>query len=137
MKKMNRRGLLRAGGAVAMSAASASAQGNSPDCACTRGSDGSPLDTGTSELRPMIERFFVELRDLQRVYPMAGSSTRHARLEKFYSEQLRLVESVNFDSLSQAGRVDYLLLRGRVLHEQKNLASDSRKEEDIAPLMPF
>jgi uncharacterized protein (DUF885 family) len=137
LKKLNRRSLLRTGGMAALGANAAPAQRNSPDCACSRASDGSPLDTGTSELRPMIERFFVELNDLERVYPMAGSSARHARLEKFYSEQLQLVEAVNFDALSQAGRIDYLLLGGRVLHQQKNLASDSRKEEDIAPLLPF
>jgi uncharacterized protein (DUF885 family) len=137
LKKLNRRSLLRTGGMAAMGANAASAQRNSPDCACSRAPDGSPLDTGTSELRPMIERFFVELQDLERVHPMAGSSVRHARLEKFYSEQLHLVEAVNIDALSQAGRIDYLLLRGRVLHQQKNLAADSRKEEDIAPLMPF
>ena len=34
------------------------------DCNCTRGADGSPLDTGASELRPVIERYDVELRDL-------------------------------------------------------------------------
>ncbi len=136
MKKLNRRSLLRASGMAAIGASSGSAQRN-PECACTRASDGSPLDTGTSELRPMIERFSVDLEDLERVHPMAGSSIRHARLEKFYSDQLHLVDSVNFDALSQAGRIDYLLLRGRVLHQQKTLASDSRKEEDIAPLMPF
>src|SRR5579872_2830039 len=86
LKKLNRRSLLRASGVAAWGTTAASAQRNSLDCACVRASDGSPLDTGTSELRPMIERFFVELRDLERVYPMAGSSTRHARLEKFYSE---------------------------------------------------
>jgi hypothetical protein len=85
----------------------------------------------------MIERYEVDLSDLDRVYSLPGSSARHARLERFYSEQLHLVEAVNFDALSQAGRIDYLLLRGRLLHDQKQLASESRKEENIAPLIPF
>ena len=31
-------------------------------------SDGSPPDIGLSEIRPMIERYQVALRDLNRVY---------------------------------------------------------------------
>jgi hypothetical protein len=85
----------------------------------------------------MIERYDVDLSDLDRVYSLPGSVARHARLERFYSEQLHLVEAVNFDALSQAGKIDYLLLRGHLLHGQKQLAAESRKEEDIAPLIPF
>ena len=136
MKKLNRRSILRGGGLAALGAGLGTAQ-RTPDCNCTRGSDGEMLDTGTSELRAMIERYDVDLSDLDRVYSLPGSIARHARLERFYSEQLHLVEAVNFDALSQAGRIDYLLLRGRLLHDQKQLAAESRKEEDIAPLIPF
>ena len=128
--------MLRGGGLAALGAGLATAQ-RMPDCKCTHGADGEMLDTATSELRPMIERYEVDLRDLARVYSLPGSIARHARLERFYSEQLHLVEAVNFGALSQAGQVDYLLLRGRLLHDQKQLASESRKEEDIAPLVPF
>jgi hypothetical protein len=85
----------------------------------------------------MIERYEVELRDLNRVYPLLSSNARHSRLDRFYSEQLRLVESVKFAGLSSAGRIDYLLLRGCLLHDQKQLAAESREEEEIAPLIPF
>jgi len=108
-----------------------------PDCNCSRAADGSPLDIGTSEIRPMIERYGVELDDLNRLFAVPGSNTRHSRLERFDSEQLRLLEAVNFDALSQSGRIDYLLLRGRLLHDQKQLASESRQEGEIAPLIPF
>src|SRR5262249_38441921 len=76
-------------------------------------------------------------RDLNRVYPIPGSNARHSRMERFYSEQQRLLEAVNFDTLSHAGRIDYLLLSGRVGHDQKQLATESRREEEIAPLIPF
>ncbi len=136
LKKLNRRTVLRGGGWAALGAGLGTAQG-APDCNCTRAADGSPLDTGTSELRPMIERYDVELRDLNRVYALPGSNTRHSRLEQFYSGQLHLLDAVNFDTLSQAGRIDYLLLRGKVQHDQKQLAAESREEEEIAALIPF
>lgn len=135
-RKLNRRSILRGGGLAALGAGLGTAQ-RTTDCNCTRAADGSPLDTGASELRAMIERCDVDLSDLDRVYSLPGSVARHARLERFYSEQLHLVEAVNFDALSQAGKIDYLLLRGHLLHGQKQLAAESRKEEDIAPLIPF
>ena len=137
LRKLNRRSILRGSGLAALGAGLGAAQPNSADCNCTRGLDGQMLDTAPSELRAMIERYEVDLSDLDRLYSLPGSNARHARLEQFYSAQLHLVEAVKFDALSQAGKIDYLLLRGRLLHDQKQLASESRKEEDIAPLVPF
>lgn len=136
MKKLNRRSMLRGGGLAALSAGVGTAQ-RTLDCNCGKASDGSPLDTGASELRPMIERYEVDLSDLNWVYPLAGSNARHARLERFYSEQQALLDAVNFAPLSRAGKIDYLLLRGRASHDQRQLAAESRLEEDIAPLIPF
>jgi uncharacterized protein (DUF885 family) len=107
------------------------------DCNCTKGSDGTPLDTGTSEIRPVIERYDVELRDLNRVFALPGSSTRHTRLTRFYTEQIRLLDGINFDALSQAGKIDYLLLRERLVREQKQIVSEAAREDEIASLIPF
>ena len=73
----------------------------------------------------------MELRDLNRVYALPGSALRQAKLEKFYADQLRLLEKVAFDSLSQAGKVDYLLLRDRLLREQKQLANEARQDAEV------
>jgi len=107
------------------------------DCNCTLAADGTPLDTEISEIRPVIERYSVELRDYERVYALPGSHERQAALEKFYTGQLRLLEEIRFDRLSQAGKVDYLLLRSRLLQEQKDLQEQARQEAAIAPLIPF
>jgi hypothetical protein len=107
------------------------------DCHCTLAGDGTPLDTGTSELRPVIERYSVELRDLERVYALAGSSARQSAIEKFYSTQLRLLDGINFDQISQSGKVDYLLLHNRLFIEQKAVMAEAQREAEIAPLIPF
>jgi hypothetical protein len=155
MNKPNRRNLLRTGGLAFLGAGALSGlepaafaqrggakpqAAPTPDpaaCNCTHASDGSPLDIGTSEVRPLIERYVVELRDLGRVYPLQGSPVRLATLEKFYANQLRLLEGVAFDGLSQPGKVDYLLLRERLLSEQKRLAADARQDAAVALLIPF
>src|SRR5690349_18443100 len=112
---MNRRSVLQRGGAALLGAGAlsglASAQraqtkpvaAKAEECNCSLGTDGSPLDTGASELRPVIERYEVELRNLNRVYAILGSGVRQGKLEKFYADQLQLLEKINFDALSQEG----------------------------------
>jgi hypothetical protein len=88
--KLNRRNILRKSGLALLSAGAivpmepeAIAQWVIPKPEEWRATDGSPLDTGTSEIRPVIERYDVELRDLNRVYATPGSSLRQSKLEKF------------------------------------------------------
>jgi uncharacterized protein (DUF885 family) len=144
---LNRRSMLRRGGLALVAAGAlpqmeipAAAQKAPPkpeDCNCTHSPDGSPLDIGTSEIRPVIERYQVELRDLDRVYAMPGSALRQGKLEGFYAEQLRFLNAIHFDRLSQAGKVDYLLLRSRLEREQKQLAEQAKLDAEIAPMIPF
>ena len=85
----------------------------------------------------MIERYSVELRDLERVYALPGSPARQAAMEKFYATQLRLLDAINFDQISQSGKVDYLLLRNRLVIEQKAVMTEAQREAEIAALIPF
>ncbi|SPE38425.1 conserved exported hypothetical protein [Candidatus Sulfopaludibacter sp. SbA3] len=133
--RVNRRSILKGGVLALWSARATVAQ--KADCNCTMAPDGSPMDTGTSELRPVIERYGVELRDITRVYALPGSATRQAKLEGFYTDQVRLLDAIHFDALSQSGKVDYLLLRVRLKHEQKQVAAEARLDAEIAPLIPF
>ena len=57
MSKPDRRTVLRGAGVTLLGAGWGMAQ-RQPDCNCARGSDGTPLDTGVSEIRPAIERFY-------------------------------------------------------------------------------
>jgi len=144
----NRRSILKRGGAALLGAgvlsqvetsalAQRTAAAKPDDCNCTHAPDGSPLDTGTSEIRPVIERYQVELRDVERVYPLPGSAVRQDKLQGFYVEQLRLLDAIRFDALSQPGKVDYLLVRSRLEREQKQQAEEAKLDAEIAPLIPF
>ncbi len=155
MNKPNRRTALRRAGLALFGASAtsalepqAAAQRSAPkapaqpvakpdDCNCLLGSDGSPLDTGVSEVRPVLERYEVELRDLNRVYALPGSAVRQTKLEKFYADQLQLLEKINFDAISQPGKVDYLLLRSRLEREQRQIIVEGQREPAIAALIPF
>jgi hypothetical protein len=140
MSKPNRRGLLKTvlgAGLLAKIVPESMAQKTADNCNCTHATDGTPLDVQDSEIRPLIERYEVELRNVNRVYGVPGSSLRRAKLEKFYADQMRLLEGVKFDALSQAGKVDYLLLRDRLQAEDLQRSREARDDDEIAPLVPF
>ena len=145
MNKLNRRSILRGslvalGGAAQVQSLAQTprpAAGTSADCHCSLGTDGSSLDTGTSEILPALNRYDVELRDLNRVFALPGSPTRHSRLAQFYKQQLAWLESVNFDGMSQSGKVDYLLFRERLLREQAQLEREAQLDSEIEAVVPF
>lgn len=107
------------------------------DCACQSATDGLLLDVNFSELRPMIERYAADARDLTRVYPQPGSAIRKTKLDAFYASQIKLLDGVNFDVLSQSGKVDFVLFRNHLQHQQKQVAIDDKRETEIAPLLPY
>src|SRR5512138_293729 len=62
-----------------------------------------------SEMRPAIERFVVDRGSLTRSYPVSFSQARRDRFRQFYTEWLNSLQKMDFDSMSQDGKIDYLL----------------------------
>jgi hypothetical protein len=108
-----------------------------PACACEHAADGSLLDVSFSELRPMIERYQTDLRNLYRMYPLTASPTRKTKTDEFLAGQLKLLEGVHFEALSSDGRIDFTLFRSLLEHQRKQLIDDDRKNSEIATLVPY
>ena len=85
----------------------------------------------------MIERYGADLSDLTRVYSQHGSAIRKAKLDEFYLRQLELLETVNFDGLSQDGKVDFTLLRNHLEHQQEQVIVEEKQNAEIAPMIPY
>jgi len=95
------------------------------------------LDISQSELRSLIERYVVDRGSLSRSYPVEISPARQARFKQFYSDWLAALTKLNFDTLSQDGKVDYLLLRTHLGHELQQLELQNKSLAEIASLIPF
>jgi uncharacterized protein (DUF885 family) len=94
-------------------------------------------DAASSELRPVIQRYRADLEDIERTYPIRISDTRQARLRRFFDEQQAALVQIDFDKLSQDGRIDYLLLRNHIERQRSEVARTARETAEIAPLIPF
>lgn len=94
-------------------------------------------DLAPSEMRPILEYYVVDRGTLQRSFPVAASPTRRERFRKFYSDALERIQKLNFDGMSQAGKVDYILFRTHLEHELRQLDIEEKQLNEIAPLIPF
>jgi len=90
-----------------------------------------------SEMRAIIEYYVVDRGSLTRSYPVSISPARAARFRKFYADALERIQKLDFDSMSQDGKVDYLLLKNHLEYELRQLDIQARQIAEIAPLIPF
>ena len=90
-----------------------------------------------SEMRAIIEYYVVDRGSLQRTYPVASSPARRERFRKFYGDALERIHQLNFDAMSQAGKVDYVLFRTHLERELRQLDIDEKQLADLKPLVPF
>jgi hypothetical protein len=97
----------------------------------------SDLDTSTSEMRPLIERFAADRGNLLRYYSMGGAPDRRERLRRFYNDARAALAEKNFDALSQDAKVDYVLFRNSLDHELRRLDLDAKDQAGNAVYLPF
>jgi len=94
-------------------------------------------EAAQSELRGSIERYNADRGSLFRFFGVEASATRQARMKQFYGEWLSALTKLNFDSMSQDGRVDYILFKNHLDHELRQLDIQKQAFAEIAPLAPF
>ncbi len=95
------------------------------------------LDTSSSELRPVIERYVADRGSLSRSYPVESSPARLTRFKQFHADWLAALGKMNFDALSADGKVDYVLFKFHLENEQQQLELQQKSLAEIAPLLPF
>jgi uncharacterized protein (DUF885 family) len=104
---------------------------------CATAADVHDLDTAKSSLAPMLERYAVDRDSLTRTYKTELSPAHRSRLKDFYNGWSTTLKDVNFDSLSQDGKIDYLLFKNHLAYEIRQLDLRARQEDEIASLIPF
>jgi len=94
-------------------------------------------DASVSVMRGVIARYSEDHAALLRCYSLGFSERRRERLGRFYTEQQRVLEGVDFLKLDRAGRVDYLLLKNAIEFETRQLEHGRKQFAEVAPLLPF
>jgi uncharacterized protein (DUF885 family) len=90
-----------------------------------------------SEMRAAIERYSVDRGSLARSYPVNLSPARRERFRKFYTDSLTSLQKLDFDSMSQDGKVDYILFKNHLEYELRQLDIQAKQLAEIQPMVPF
>ncbi|HEY6242988.1 MAG TPA: DUF885 family protein [Pyrinomonadaceae bacterium] len=96
-----------------------------------------PVEQNESEMRAAIERYTVDRGSLQRSFPVATSPARRERFRNLYNDWLASLQKLDFDSMSQDGKIDYILFKNHLEYELRQLDIQAKQLEEIQPLVPF
>lgn len=94
-------------------------------------------DSRQSEMRGVIERYVADRGSLFRFFGVEASPARRMRLKKLYDEWLATISKLDFDSMSEDGRIDYILFKNHLDHELRQLDIQEKAAAEIAALTPF
>ena len=94
-------------------------------------------DARPSELADIVSRYQSDRSALGRRYGVDYSPARTKRLEEFTGQWLTRLRELNFDRLSQEGRVDYVLLRNELEYEQYQLKRERQQLAEMQSYTPF
>lgn len=96
-----------------------------------------PSPAAQSELRDTVALFMSDRGALLRRWTVSYSGARSARLRTFYEEWRTRLRRIDFDRLSQEGRIDHILLDTRLRSELDQLRRDDHLAAEMRPLVPF
>jgi uncharacterized protein (DUF885 family) len=91
----------------------------------------------TSELAGIVSRFNTDLNSLSRRYDADDSPAQRRRMRDFYSTWQKRLAEIDFEKLSQEGKVDYVLLHNYLTHELALIDRRDIQRTEMGPLLPF
>ncbi|HVY69906.1 MAG TPA: DUF885 family protein [Verrucomicrobiae bacterium] len=94
-------------------------------------------DASLSLMRGIIERYHTDEDALGRSEVGELSTHQRERMQRFYLDTTRRLDTVNFDSLTQADKIDFLLLRAKLKFETQELEHERKKNAEVARFLPF
>jgi len=94
-------------------------------------------DTPSSALCPILQRYASDYASLDWTYDIPMSEARLARWENFFRDWLNRLGDIDFSTLNQDGRIDYILFRNLLDYEMRSLVYQAKLEQEMLPFIPF
>jgi len=90
-----------------------------------------------SELRDIVSRFTIDESALGRRWTVEYAPQRRARFQEFYRGWQSRLKELDFDKLSQQGRIDYVLMNHALRQGLTLLDREEKMWVESAPVLPF
>jgi uncharacterized protein (DUF885 family) len=127
---------------ILLFAATKAASAQAPSAQVNVDSSGVPSLTAlvarsTSELASVVDRFSTDIASISRRYDASDSPAQRGRMREFYSIWLKRLGEIDFEKLSQEGKVDYVLLSNYLKHQVALIDRREKQRLEMAMLIPF
>ena len=97
----------------------------------------SPLLPQPGRMDPIVRHFGTDWNGVSDFYDLPWSTTRFDRLEHLAAEWQERLGLLDFASLDQPEKIDYLLLRQKLAAERNDLGLRRRRLAEMEPLLTF
>ena len=85
----------------------------------------------------LIEQFSADREALAAAYTVQVSPMRLERMKKFLSDEQAVLQAIDFNSLPESDKLDYLLLKNKLATDLHHLAIEEKRVAEMQPLLPF
>ena len=90
-----------------------------------------------SEMADVVRRFAADEQSVGRRYDASDSPEQRARVRGFYGAWRTRLRALDFDQLSQEGRLDYVLLDNQLRYALELADRQDVMRAEVLPLLPF
>ena len=90
-----------------------------------------------SEMVDVVQRFSADLQSIGRRYDANGSPEQRSRMRGFYTSWRTRLKALDFDKMSQEGKIDYVLLDNYLRYQLELADREDAKRAEVQPLLPF
>ena len=90
-----------------------------------------------SELASVVTKYTQDSYSMARRYDATGSPAQRTRMREFLNEWRDRIAALDFDKLSQEGKIDYVLLSKEVNHDIILLDRQQKLRAESQPFLPF
>ena len=94
-------------------------------------------DDSRSPMRQPIDRFAQDRQNLIRYYNIRLAEDRRDRMRRFYRHWEEQLAGLDFDSLNQDGKVDYVLFHNSLRHALSQIDFEEKQDAAAVPYIPF
>ncbi len=95
------------------------------------------VSTRGSELASIVQRYSLDASTLGRRYDAYDSPDQRVRMRGFYSAWRTRLRALDFERLSQEGKVDYVLLENHLRYQLDLADRQDTQRAEVLPLLPF
>lgn len=92
---------------------------------------------GPTTMIDLINEYQSDLRGLSRSYSVALSLKSQDRMAGYYADFRKKLDAVDFDRLDDSGKIDWILLSGKVTHDSRAVDIETKQIKESRELIPF